>query len=262
MKLAFTINPFRSKEEIYSYHEVIEKGLYQGVEIFYPNNPNYDNYTSAIGDLKNKYPNLEFVMHLPYGANCNLCDLENINANIKLIKDAIIYSDQFGVKKHTLHLGMVDLNKERSYYIKHIVQVLKEICEYANQFNMAIMIENMPGFSEIGYAPQEIMEIIELVGMDNLKVILDTGHMNLSEYDMSDYIYLLKDYLYHLHLNDNNGVKDSHTTFGTGNIDFNRFLKLLGDVGYNELYCLEILYKTKDDLETNAKALLSYKFKD
>lgn len=259
MKLAFTINPFRTIDEINSFHEVIEKGFYQGIEIFYPNNPNYDNYTKALKELKAKFPNLEFVMHLPYGNNCNLCDIDNYYQHTQLIKDAIFYADQFGVKKHTLHLGKVDLNKNRKFYINHIVKVLKDICEYAKKFKMIIMIENMPGIGELGYAPQEIKEIIELVGVDNLKVILDTGHMNVSEYDMSDYIYLLKDYLLHLHLNDNDGTKDSHTTFGTGNIDFNRFIRLLEEVEYNELFCLEIIYKTKEDLETNAKALLSYK---
>ena len=36
IRKCFTVNPNRTKEEINSYEVLLEKGIYVGVEIFYP----------------------------------------------------------------------------------------------------------------------------------------------------------------------------------------------------------------------------------
>jgi len=259
MRLAFTINPLRSKNEIQNFQEVLENGLYQGIEIFYPKESNYLEYTNALMEIKKQFPNIEFVMHLPHGKPYSLTDFNIYKENLKIMKDAISYASQFGVKKLTLHLGFVDLEKDRNSYIEHIVFVLKDLCEFAKGYGMYVMLENMPSKNELGYSPDEIFTIIKLVNVENLKFILDTGHANVSEYEIIDYVNLLKEYLLHLHLNDNDGSRDMHAPFGKGNIDFKKFLTLMEEINYDGLYCLEILYNTKEELENNAKALLSYK---
>lgn len=259
MKLAFTINPLRTKEEINSFKEVLELGMYQGVEIFYPKADKRVDYTEGINSIKQEFPNLEFVMHLPYGGDANLCDLENYGESLNLLKEAISYANLFAVKKLTLHLGRVNKEIDRTIFINHIVKVLTDLCNYAKKYGMFVMIENMPGSGELGYSPKEILEIINEVNLDNLKFILDTGHANVSEYEIADYVNTLGDHLMHLHLNDNDGTKDQHAPFGSGNIDFEKFINLMEEINYQELYCLEIIFKDVEDLKVNAKALRSYK---
>src|SRR5690554_7049528 len=243
MKLAFTINPLRTKEEINSFKEVLELGMYQGVEIFYPKADKRVDYTEGINSIKQEFPNLEFVMHLPYGEDANICDLENYDESLNLLKEAISYANLFAVKKLTLHLGRVNKEIDRTIFINHIVKVLTDLCNYAKKYGMFVMIENMPGSGELGYSPKEILEIINEVNLDNLKFILDTGHANVSEYEISEYIYKLKEYLYHLHLSDNDGTRDAHARLGLGNIDFYQFIVDLKKINYSELYCLEIIFK-------------------
>lgn len=261
MKKCFTINPNRTIDEIRSYHPLFVDNLYQAIEIFYPftlEKERIDLYTTGINELLAKFENLEVVMHLPHGPKNNLCDLEGFNEIVKIMKDGMDYSSQFGIKKLTLHLGIVNKNLDRSIYINHIKNVLVDLCSYAKKYDMNIMIENMPGFGELGYSPNEILDIINRVNMDNLKFILDTGHANVSEYEINEYINLLKDYLMHLHLSDNSGVRDEHAKLGLGNIDFYEFIKLMKNINYNELYCLEILFNSVQELETNANALDKY----
>lgn len=260
-KMCFTINQLRKKEEILSYHELFDKKLFSGVEIFYPINTGegqYEQYTSSIKELLNKYSYLERVLHLPHGKKYSLCDLDIYKENLQIMKDASDYANEFNVKKLTLHLGWYNPELNRDDIVNHIIAVLKELCEYVKKYNMNIMIENMPASNEMGYSPEEILHIIKSVEADNLKFIFDTGHAHVSEYEDDSYLYLLKDYLMHIHYSDNDTTADKHQRIGSGTIDFTKHFDALDDIKYNELHCLEIIYNTKEDLE---QYLLDYKNK-
>ena len=243
-KVCFTINQFRTDDEIKSYRSLIEDGLISGIEIFYPNEVSKEAflmYTENIHLLKNM--GVEVVMHLPHGKKYDLCNIQESDRVFKTMKDAIDYARQFDVKKFTLHLGYVADIREN--VISRMIPILQNLCDYA--YPSAIMIENMPGISELGYSPDEILMIIKKVERKNLKFIFDTGHAHVSEYTLTDYLTKLKPYLHHIHFNDNNGVRDEHRRIGEGTIDFTQVFAQLNE--YNELHCLEILYRTVDDIK-------------
>ena len=250
MKKCFTINEFRSKEEILSYYYLIENNLYQAIEIFYPYKAADEqqlSYGKSINDLVNYFKDLEVVCHLPFGTNESLVISSKKDNTIKLIKEAIVFANKFRVKKSVLHLGAVAENCNIRI-TNELILILQELCDFAKLYDIKIAIENMPSINELGYSPREIKEIIELVNRDNLGFIYDTGHGNVSEYSIDNYLDLLKDYLWHIHINDNNKTRDEHKQIGLGNIDFNYFFKKTKDIYYKELYCSEILYKDVNDL--------------
>lgn len=260
MKKCFTINHMRTTEDFVEYKELIKNGIYQGVEIFYPyqlTEEGIELYRTNVLSLHTNFPKLEIVLHLPHGPNNSLTDLENLENNIKRMKEAIDFTSIFDTKKLTLHLGYVR-ERNREEVINNIIGVLKDISKYAKQYNMNLMIENMPGIGEIGYSPKEILNIIERVNVDNLKFILDTGHAHVSEYELTDYVYTLKDYLYHMHFNDNNGTRDEHKRMGLGTIDFDILFKALKDIKYDELHCMEVIFKDSNDLKLFANDLSNY----
>lgn len=251
MKKCFTINQFRTTEEIKSYQPLLANNIFQAIEIFYPYGQSEEafiNYTNNIKDLMVYHP--EMVMHLPFGRQNDLCNLDLYQVVLDRMKAAITYSRQFNIKKFTLHLGYLN-NNNREFILKHIIEVLKDLCDHA--YPGDLMIENMPGIGEIGYSPQEIMDIIKAVNKPNLKFILDTGHANVSAFTISDYLDLLGSKLRHIHLNDNHGQRDEHARLGTGNINFKELFSQLPN--YDDLYCLEILYKDVNDLEIYAADL-------
>lgn len=248
MKKCFTINQMRTGDEIDSYHSLFIDQRYQGIEIFYPKDQSlmqFNSYTEHIQKLQ-QFP-IEFVMHLPFGPQHDLCQRESFSQTLQYIQDAIVYGQQFGVKKYTLHLGYEHHNREAD--IKHVIFALRLLCDTA--YPSYIMIENMPDEHHIGYSPEEIKTIITQTERRNIKFILDTGHAHLSAYSINDYIDCLEQDLFHLHVHDNNQTRDQHAPIGTGTINFSAILKRLAH--YQELYCLEIIYKDVHDLIRNSQ---------
>ena len=252
MKKCFTINQMRKRENFIDYMRLLDNDIYQAIEIFYPYNQSQEQikqYTNSVLEIHEKYPNVELVLHLPHSIYNGLCLDEHLNTGSKEIMMAgMKYASLFGIKKLTLHLGHIDKAIDRSGYYEKVSLVLKELCEYASLFNQVIMIENMPGSNELGYSPEELLTIIKLTNKDNLKFIFDTGHAHVSEYDDFSYLYLLKDYLYHIHYSDNDGTRDAHTRVGSGTYDFKKHFEVLKEINYQELHCMEILHQNADDL--------------
>ncbi len=265
MKKCFTINPMRTREEFISYMKLLDDKLYQAIEIFYPynqSNAQIEQYTSSVNEIKKLYPNVEMVLHLPHSIYNGLCLDKHLNAgSLEIMKAGAKYASSFGIKKLTLHLGQVDKNVDRSYFVKKIIPIVRDLCDYAKNFDQYVMIENMPADSELGYSPSELLEIIEGINRPNIKFIFDTGHAHVSCYDDQSYLYLLKDYLYHIHYSDNDGSRDAHARMGSGTIDFDKHFKALKDINYNELHCMEVIYKNDEDLRAYASDFVKWEKK-
>lgn len=251
MKKCFTINPMRTTEDFLEYEKLLSKGIFQGIEIFYPytlSDSSKKTYTENVEKIHKKYPEVEVVMHLPYGRDNDLCDFTNYQKIVDRLKEGIIYTSQFKTKKLTLHLGAVKEEISREVYIEHIVPILRDLCNFSKTYKMAVMIENMPGKGELGFSPEEILTIIQKVNLPNLKFILDTGHAHVSGYENPLYIRTLKDYLYHMHFSDNDRSTDQHKRIGLGNIDFKEIFLELAKADYNELHCLEVIFNRPEEL--------------
>lgn len=262
MRKCFTINCMRGKDDFDGYEIILKNNLYQGIEIFYPYNVDDEQkkyYSYRVNKIKNEI-NPEIVLHLPHGP------LNDLLGNNKVTKEevyermtkAIDYAAMFSVKKLTLHLGSYQLESSRVEAINKVCTIVSSLCDYASNKDMNIMIENMPSYNELGYSPEEILYIIKRVNKDNLKFILDTGHANCSKYDLVEYVTLLSDYLYHMHFNDNNGMRDEHKRVNSGNIDFEKLFEKLSEVGYSNLHCMEVLFKTYKDLIEYEKDISVY----
>lgn len=262
MRKCFTINCMRKEEDFDGYEKLIDDNIYQGVELFYPYNVSNEQgilYTKRCLKLFNE-KNIEFVLHLPHGYNNDLINENNeINEDVmKRMKDAISYASMFGCKKCTLHLGKYYKNTKREKAVEAVLVPLVILCEFAEKYGINIMIENMPSDHELGYSPSEILYLIEKSKMNNLKFILDTGHAHCSKFSYEEYIDLLKDYLYHMHFSDNNGLSDQHKKMGLGTIDFDKLFVKLNEVGYNQLHCMEIIFKDYTQLITFASDIDNY----
>ena len=259
MKKCFTINPNRSVSEIESYAELLANNTYQGVEIFYPYNRQEDErraFTDAL--LKYQAYNIEFICHLPYGKDNNVASYHNLENVMARLFKAIDWAHQFGVKKCTFHPGMVD-ELSRIDAIILAAKNIKILCNYAKQYDMTIMLENLIGEQELMRVPAEYFEIKKMVNEPNLKFIFDVAHFHASVFDdgdvqnIIDFVDEIKDDLCHLHLCDNMGKRDTHSRLGTGNIDFRTYFHHLKEVGYVSTVSSEVLFNTKEDLYQTAQ---------
>jgi len=256
IRKSFTINPNRTKEEIRSYKILLENKTYVGVEIFYPYNRDEEGKKELTNALKEylEIPGVEFVCHLPHGKFNNLATDVNIEEVMDRFKKAIDYAFEFGVKKLTLHPGECDGTLSRSDAINKASKHIKELCQYANKYDMTIMLENLIGENELMRIPSEYFELKEKIAEKNLKFIFDLAHFHASKFDNGDssnikwFVNEIKNDLLHVHMSDNDGLKDLHARIGTGNIDYKTYINCLKKIDYKGLYSSEVLFNTVDDL--------------
>jgi sugar phosphate isomerase/epimerase len=83
-----------------------------------------------------------------------------------------------------------------------------------------------------------VMAIIDQVKKPNLKMLVDTFHMNIEEPDMVESILGAKEYISHVHFADSNRWAP-----GCGHIDFRKILEALKQIGYCGAISAEILPK-------------------
>ena len=79
-------------------------------------------------------------------------------------------------------------------------------------------------------------EAIDRIGKPNLKMLIDTFHMNIEEPDICRSIRHAGDCISHVHFADSNRWAP-----GCGHIDFPGILRALRDIGYRGAICAEIL---------------------
>lgn len=265
IRKCFTVNPNRKKEEIEDFSKVLKNGAYVGCEFFYPYDKTDEEkllYLKAIKEYQ-KY-NPEFVCHLPYGKYNNLATYENIEVVLSRLKDAITFASNLPVTKLTLHPGELDGTLLKDEAIKVAANHIKELCIYAKKYNMVIMLENLVGMHELMKTPEEYLELKSLINEDNVKFIFDVAHYHSSAHEVPyhkniDYVIrTLKEDLYHLHISDNDGTKDSHSKIGEGNIDFIQYFKSLKEIGYKGLLSSEVLFNTSTELMATSDKIDTY----
>ena len=267
MKKCFTINALREHEDFLGFNSLLDMGLFQGIEIFYPYNVDLQQrilYRDELDNLVKNHNDIEVVLHLPHGGLNNLVnsDYSRNEVIISRMKEAILFGKRYGAKKYTLHLGSAFLEEkvDREKLIDKLVLVLKELAQYGKDNNAILMIENMPRKNELGYSPTEILDIINRVGYENFKFIMDTGHAHVSIYNEEDYIETLGSLLTHMHFSDNHGLSDEHKPIGDGNIDFVKLFTNLKKINYNNLHCLEILFNDYHQLIDYAKKIEEFDY--
>lgn len=179
------------------------------------------------------------VIHAPY--IINLANPKNEEFNINFLRREIERVEQLGFNKIVLHPGShVGLGVEEG--IKNISKCLNMVLNKNTKVN--ILLETMAGKgTEIGKTFEEIKSIIDNTFCnENLKVCMDTCHMNDAGYDVTKFDELLDEFdkiigldrLECIHINDSKNVreshKDRHENIGYGTIGFNNMI----DIIYNE----------------------------
>ena len=112
---------------------------------------------------------------------------------------------------------------------------LQRVCEYAKPCGVTVAIEPVKRFeSHFLNRASQALELVELVGMSNLKVHLDTFHMNIEEASIPDAILACGDKLGHMHLVDSNRGAP-----GMGHVPWIDVYKALKAIHYEGTACIE-----------------------
>lgn len=119
--------------------------------------------------------------------------------------------------------------------IEWCARYLEKAAEYAAQYDIDIALEPVKRFeSHFLNTAEQAMELIQIVGRPNIKIHLDTFHMNIEEADIPAAIELSGDRLVHLHF-----VENNRDIPGRGHIPWVDIFKTLKKMNYQGAGCIE-----------------------
>jgi sugar phosphate isomerase/epimerase len=127
-----------------------------------------------------------------------------------------------------------------------VVENFRQLAKTAADQSLTVLIENLPkekNGDKVGLLPQEVLQVIKAVNMDNLKFCFDIGHGTLSAnqygFNILDFVTMLSPYLHHMHIHDNQGIPedvdstfgDQHLPLGQGKVEYQKIFQAITGLG-------------------------------
>jgi D-psicose/D-tagatose/L-ribulose 3-epimerase len=116
-----------------------------------------------------------------------------------------------------------------------VQQVFTEVATYARERNITIAPEPINRYeSYVFTAAEEVLEMIDAIGVDNIGLHLDTFHMNIEEPNFYDPVVLAGNSLKHLHI-----TESDRGMLGEGNVHWDDLFRGLAEINYQGPLVLE-----------------------
>lgn len=121
------------------------------------------------------------------------------------------------------------------------LEFMERLCKVGRDSGVVICFENMP-MQQLSLATvPEILKFVKTIHDDYFKVCLDTGHCVVRGQSPAEAVRMIgKEYLYALHVHDNDGQRDRHWNPFTGVIDWEDIGKALREIQYDGVLSLEV----------------------
>ena len=163
--------------------------------------------------------------------------IQSFEVGNKLGADTILFHTG---NKGTKHSGSIKSFK------KNFIAFWKEFIKEFEREGIIAVIENV-----FETSPDFCLELINGVNSDNLKLALDTGHVNLyaHETEVTDWIRAYGDKLYHMHIHNNFRTNDDHSNLKNGTLDYNKIFTTIKEMKLNPSFVFEMF--TETDIRTS-----------
>ena len=140
----------------------------------------------------------------------------------------------------------------RDKALSMLEQGLKECCRVAESRGVTLVLEPLNRYeTRLINRIEEALEMVHRVSSDNLKLLVDTFHMNIEEPIIEDSLRSAGGLIAHVHVADSNRLAP-----GMGHLNFKSILSVLKDIGYKNYLSAEIL--PIPDPDTAARATIEY----
>lgn len=161
-----------------------------------------------------------------------------------------------GIRRAVLHLdGRFPEGTSPEEIHEKNAAALRALVAHMEGWDMKICLENL---CKRFYAVEDLLSYVNEIGEEHLALCLDTGHLNLTRASsQGDFVRKAGKHLGALHIADNMGERDNHLMpfLAVGQVDIYDLLGALRDVGYDELYNLEIPGERHEPLPIRAAKL-------
>lgn len=215
-----------------------------------------DNHVRLL-EILNSY-DMDFGIHSPvWNVNITAESSHIRKASIQAYKDSIVFASKAKANHLVLHPGFVDtkvFSKELAK--KRSIEAINELDSFNKDYGVTLLIENVGNNSTGIFTEEEYIDLINILP-ENIKFILDTGHANITNWDMPNIIGKMKDRLKAFHLNDNDGIGDIHLPMGEGTIDWKILFDSIKRSEYNYDLILEYNIGTELEKLTEGKSIIT-----
>jgi len=129
---------------------------------------------------------------------------------------------------------------------KYSASALKEVAQYAKTLGVTIALEPVNRYETyLINTCQQALKLIDMIGEDNMRIHLDTYHMNIEEKSFYEATKLAGDKLIHYHLCENDrGIP------GSGLVDWDGIFSALSEINYHGYAALESFVDMTDNMNT------------
>ena len=161
----------------------------------------------------------------------------------ELMKRSIRVTAQIGCKYWVIHpfFPFGDCGFDMDSFWRINEEFFKnELVPYAKEYGITVCFENMPMKTVTMSTTEKSLEFIHKIGMDNIKLCLDTGHEAVFRLSPADAVRRAGKDLAVLHVHDNDGDTDRHWVPGSGVVDFYDFYKALKEIEFDGVFSLEL----------------------
>lgn len=154
----------------------------------------------------------------------------------KRYAQAFSLAQGYGINRMVVHSGHVPAIYYDVWFVARSVEFWKEYLDDKPD-GFRIMLENV-----LDENPEPLAEIAEKVGDIRLGLCLDIGHANVSsKRPLNEWINIMSPYLKHIHLHDNQGIRDQHLELGEGSIQLKEAIEKIESLCPDTTYTLETM---------------------
>ena len=165
-------------------------------------------------------------------ALCNDYIVENpflYDEAIRQNENLIAQGRKLGIDKYIMpFFENSEINKDN---MRDYINPITQIANIANEANILVCLETI-------LTGEELLELLSLINLPNVKVVYDTGNRVAFGHNLSSDIRLLGDKIAHVHIKDKN-INNENVLLGTGLVNFDRVFCAFNEINYKGPFTFE-----------------------
>jgi len=241
--------------------EKLEKYGFEGIEFWLMEDDDLKAKTKEINELAGSYKVKPSSVVVSGPASVSPLDSEEATKTRgKLIKDSLrVAADIDAVTFFAVEEGpqsvvpIFEKPTPNDFEKKLLIDLIEDVGKYAKDVGAILTLEPVNRYENHFFNTVEsAIKICEEVGIENVKIMVDSCELNIEEKNINEAIENAGDYIYHVHLAENNRLLP-----GYGHIDFKSIFKSLEKIGYKRYMALEcaVLGNAEEELPKCVKYL-------
>lgn len=193
-----------------------------------------------------------------YCRNFLSADEQEAKMHCDALKARIAFAGKTGIEKIVCSTGVTDsafsgdsFEPEKS--LDACVELTKDFLELAEKHNVKLCWENCPIMGNIATTPDMWEALFSKLNSDKIGLCYDPSHLVWQMIDPYENIFKFKEKIFHFHAKDTHIDKEKLNIYGTrqsakwwmhrlpglGDLDWNKIVDILYQVGYDKTICIE-----------------------